>query len=112
MRDGEVLLIDEALTPDSSRMWARADYEVGISPPSFDKQILRDWLETLDWNKQYPPPPLDAAVLERVSERYRDVCKTLTGSVPSTEPLPGLFGPLKPTTLRPERPSPPVHGRR
>lgn len=82
VRDGEVLLIDEALTPDSSRMWARADYEVGISPPSFDKQILRDWLETLDWNKQYPPPPLDPAVLERVSERYRDVCKTLTGSVP------------------------------
>lgn len=83
VRDGEVLLIDEALTPDSSRMWARADYEVGISPPSFDKQILRDWLETLDWNKQYPPPPLDAAVLERVSERYREVCQTLTGSVPS-----------------------------
>lgn len=82
VRDGEVLLIDEALTPDSSRMWARADYEVGISPPSFDKQILRDWLETLDWNKQYPPPPLDPAVLERVSERYRDVCKTLTGTAP------------------------------
>lgn len=82
VRDGEVLLIDEALTPDSSRMWAEDDYAIGISPPSFDKQILRDWLETLDWNKQYPPPPLDPAVLERVSERYREVCKTLTGSVP------------------------------
>ena len=82
VRGGEVLLIDEALTPDSSRMWAGNDYAVGISPPSFDKQILRDWLETLDWDKQYPPPTLDAGVLERVSERYRDVCKTLTGSAP------------------------------
>lgn len=80
VRDGEVLLIDEALTPDSSRMWAKDDYRVGISPPSFDKQILRDWLETLDWNKQYPPPTLDPAVLERVSERYREVCRTLTGT--------------------------------
>lgn len=79
VRDGQVLLIDEALTPDSSRMWAVDDYRVGISPPSFDKQILRDWLETLDWNKQYPPPTLDPAVLERVADRYREVCRVLTG---------------------------------
>lgn len=78
-RDGKPLLIDEALTPDSSRMWAVQDYRPGISPPSFDKQILRDWLETLDWNKQYPPPTLDPAVMERVAERYLSVCRTLTG---------------------------------
>ena len=59
VRGGEVLLIDEALTPDSSRIWDERDYRTGISPPSFDKQILRDWLETLDWDKEYPAPDLD-----------------------------------------------------
>ena len=82
VRDGNVMLIDEALTPDSSRVWDERDYRTGISPPSFDKQILRDWLETLDWNKEYPPPPLDPAILERVAERYLDVCEKLTGSRP------------------------------
>ncbi|MGD2017464.1 MAG: phosphoribosylaminoimidazolesuccinocarboxamide synthase [Planctomycetota bacterium] len=82
VRDGEVLLIDEALTPDSSRMWDEGDYRVGISPPSFDKQILRDWLETLDWNKEYPAPDLDPAVVERVTARYLEVCERITGSRP------------------------------
>ncbi len=79
VRDGEVLLIDEALTPDSSRMWDEGDYRVGISPPSFDKQILRDWLETLDWDKEYPAPPLDPAIVERVTARYLEVCERITG---------------------------------
>ncbi|MEZ6004232.1 MAG: phosphoribosylaminoimidazolesuccinocarboxamide synthase [Planctomycetota bacterium] len=65
-----VLLIDEALTPDSSRFWSQADYRIGTSPPSYDKQILRDYLETLDWNKEYPAPNLDPAVLQRVAEGY------------------------------------------
>ena len=82
VRDGETLLIDEALTPDSSRMWTEADYRTGISPPSYDKQILRDWLETLDWNKEYPAPPLDPAVVARVAERYLEVCEMITGSRP------------------------------
>lgn len=83
VRDGEVLLIDEALTPDSSRFWDDAQYRVGTSPPSFDKQILRDYLETLDWNKDYPPPPVDPAVLARVSQRYLEICERITGSSPA-----------------------------
>lgn len=82
-RDGRTILIDEALTPDSSRMWDESSYAIGISPPSFDKQILRDWLETLDWDKEPPPPTLDPAVLERVAARYLEVCETLTGSRPA-----------------------------
>jgi len=81
-RAGRTILIDEALTPDSSRVWARADHRVGISPPSFDKQILRDWLETQDWDKEPPPPDLDPAVMERVVGRYLDLCETLTGTRP------------------------------
>jgi len=82
MRDGQLILIDEALTPDSSRFWAQDEYRPGISPPSYDKQILRDYLETLDWNKEYPAPQLDPAVLERVSGRYLEICERITGSVP------------------------------
>ena len=82
LRAGEPLLIDEALTPDSSRFWARDTWKLGISPPSFDKQILRDWLETLDWNKEAPPPVVDPAVLARVSERYLEICRRITGHVP------------------------------
>ena len=80
--DGEVVLIDEALTPDSSRFWPEAAYAVGGSPPSLDKQILRDHLETLDWDKEYPAPDLDPAVLDRVRAGYLDVCRTITGSLP------------------------------
>jgi len=80
--DGELILIDEALTPDSSRFWDNEQYEVGISPPSYDKQILRDYLETIDWNKEYPAPELDPSVLERVSARYLEICKKITGGIP------------------------------
>ncbi len=80
--DGAPLLIDEALTPDSSRFWPEGDYEIGCSPPSLDKQILRDHLETLDWDKEYPAPDLDPAVLERVRAGYLDICRTITGSLP------------------------------
>ena len=82
VRGGEVLLIDEALTPDSSRIWDERDYRTGISPPSFDKQILRDWLETLDWDKEYPAPDLDPDVVARVGARYLDVCERITGARP------------------------------
>ena len=82
MCGGEVTLVDEALTPDSSRFWPAADWRPGVNPPSYDKQILRDYLETLDWNKEYPPPVLDPAVIERVSARYLEICEKLTGKVP------------------------------
>ena len=77
--DGKVVLIDEALTPDSSRFWPAEEWQPGKNPPSYDKQILRNWLETLDWNKQYPPPTVDPAVLENTSARYLEICEKLTG---------------------------------
>jgi len=80
IRDGSVMLIDEILTPDSSRFWPSEDYRTGISPPSYDKQILRDYLETLDWDKNYPAPELDPAVLARVGERYIEVCEKIVNS--------------------------------
>ena len=70
--DGTLYLIDEALTPDSSRFWPVEHYQVGISPPSFDKQYLRDYLETLDWNKTSPGPKLPAEVAERCAAKYRE----------------------------------------
>lgn len=78
----QMLLIDEALTPDSSRFWPADAWRPGTNPPSYDKQILRDWLETLDWNKQYPPPALDPAVIERTAAKYVEICKKITGRVP------------------------------
>jgi len=80
LRDGSVILIDEMLTPDSSRFWPKDDYRTGISPPSYDKQILRDYLETLDWDKNYPAPDLDPSVLARVGERYIEVCEKIVNS--------------------------------
>ena len=74
-------LIDEALTPDSSRFWPEDFYQVGISPPSFDKQIIRDYLETLDWDKTPPGPELPDAVLEKTAAKYREAQERLTGSV-------------------------------
>lgn len=71
--DGEVVLIDEALTPDSSRYWNADTYSVGTSPPGYDKQYVRDFLEQSDWNKQPPPPPLPAAVIEKTVELYREI---------------------------------------
>ena len=78
-RDGELLLIDECLTPDSSRFWPADSYEVGKSPPSFDKQFVRDYLETLDWNKTPPGPRLPSEVIEKTSEKYREAFRRLTG---------------------------------
>ena len=69
--DGELLLIDEALTPDSSRFWDRRGYRPGASPPNFDKQFVRDYLEGLDWDKTAPAPPLPAEVIRKTAERYR-----------------------------------------
>ena len=81
--DGKLVLIDECLTPDSSRFWPAEAWKPGTNPPSYDKQILRDHLETLPWNKSYPPPKIDAKVLERVGQRYLEVCEKITGAVPA-----------------------------
>ena len=75
---GELYLIDEVLTPDSSRFWPAAEYRTGISPPSFDKQYVRDYLETLDWNKQAPGPKLPADVIRHTSEKYHQALELLT----------------------------------
>jgi phosphoribosylaminoimidazole-succinocarboxamide synthase len=75
---GNLLLIDEALTPDSSRFWPTASYRPGISPPSFDKQFVRDYLESLHWNKKPPAPHLPRDVLARTSDNYREALKLLT----------------------------------
>ena len=80
---GRLALIDEALTPDSSRFWPADQWRPGANPPSYDKQILRDYLETLDWNKEYPPPRLDPAVLARVQAKYLEVCRLITGTQPA-----------------------------
>jgi phosphoribosylaminoimidazole-succinocarboxamide synthase len=76
---GEILLVDEVLTPDSSRFWPSADYAPGKSPASFDKQYVRDYLETLAWNKRPPAPPLPPEVVRRTSEKYREAYRLLTG---------------------------------
>ncbi len=75
---GKLFLIDEILTPDSSRFWSAAEYRTGISPPSFDKQIVRDWLETQPWNKQPPAPRLPAGILAMTAAKYREVLNLLT----------------------------------
>ena len=76
---GEVILIDEILTPDSSRFWPADSYVVGSNPPSFDKQIVRDWLETQPWNKKAPAPTLPAEVAEKTRAKYIEVYEKLTG---------------------------------
>ena len=78
--DGRVILIDEVMTPDSSRYWPAADYRVGISPPSFDKQFVRDYLETLDWDKTPPAPQLPADVVAKTAAKYLDAYECLTGA--------------------------------
>lgn len=75
--DGTLYLIDEALTPDSSRFWPADQYQVGISPPSFDKQYIRDYLETLDWDKTAPGPHLPTEVTEHCAEKYREAAMRL-----------------------------------
>jgi phosphoribosylaminoimidazole-succinocarboxamide synthase len=76
--DGSLRLIDEALTPDSSRFWPADEYRVGTNPPSFDKQFVRDWLETQPWNKKPPAPALPADVAERTGEKYAEALRRLT----------------------------------
>ncbi len=76
--DGTLTLIDEVLTPDSSRFWPVSEYQPGMSPPSFDKQIVRDWLETQDWDKQEPGPVLPDDVKNRTSEKYMEALTRLT----------------------------------
>jgi phosphoribosylaminoimidazole-succinocarboxamide synthase len=77
--DGKLLLIDEVLTPDSSRFWPRDQYVVGQSPPSFDKQFVRDYLETLDWDKTPPAPKLPEDVIAKTSAKYVEAFERLTG---------------------------------
>jgi phosphoribosylaminoimidazole-succinocarboxamide synthase len=74
---GRIVLIDEALTPDSSRFWPAERYRTGASPPSFDKQFVRDWLETQPWDKQAPAPPLPPDVLAHTAEKYREALRLL-----------------------------------
>src|SRR5204863_4568245 len=78
--DGDLLLIDECLTPDSSRFWPKDQYAVGQSPPSFDKQFVRDYLETLDWDKTPPAPRLPKDVVEKTSAKYLEAFRRLTDS--------------------------------
>ena len=77
--EGRLFIIDEVLTPDSSRFWPQSEYRTGISPPSFDKQFVRDYLDTLDWDKTAPGPELPADVLQRTSEKYREALHILKG---------------------------------
>jgi phosphoribosylaminoimidazole-succinocarboxamide synthase len=77
---GTLYLIDEALTPDSSRFWPADQYQVGTNPPSFDKQFVRDWLESSGWNKQPPAPQVPADVLQKTADKYREAQRLLTGA--------------------------------
>ncbi len=77
--NGELIIIDECMTPDSSRFWAKDSYKPGGAQPSFDKQFLRDYLETLDWNKTAPAPPLPAEIVKKTGEKYMEALVRLTG---------------------------------
>jgi phosphoribosylaminoimidazole-succinocarboxamide synthase len=74
---GKLYLIDEALTPDSSRFWPAESYQVGCNPPSFDKQFVRDWLESSSWDKKTPPPRIPQAVLEKTADKYHEALQRL-----------------------------------
>ena len=77
--DGELIIIDECMTPDSSRFWPKEGYQPGGPQPSFDKQFLRDYLETLDWGKTAPAPPLPAEIVAKTAEKYREALFRITG---------------------------------
>jgi phosphoribosylaminoimidazole-succinocarboxamide synthase len=77
--DGELVLCDEVLTPDSSRFWPADEWKPGITPPAFDKQPLRDYLDSLDWDKSPPPPPLADDIVQATSARYREGYERITG---------------------------------
>jgi phosphoribosylaminoimidazole-succinocarboxamide synthase len=78
---GRLVLMDEIFTPDSSRFWPADQYRPGTNPPSFDKQFVRDYLETLDWNKQAPGPELPPEILAKTAAKYREAWRRLTGNV-------------------------------
>ena len=82
LRDGKIVWIDEVLTPDSSRFWPADQYAVGKNPPSFDKQFVRDWLETTGWDKNPPAPELPQDVVEKTRDKYIDAFRVLTGAEP------------------------------
>ena len=82
LADGSLILVDEVLTPDSSRFWPAAAAGTGRVPDSFDKQFVRDWLESTDWDKSSPPPDLPAAVVAQTREKYLEACRLLTGTLP------------------------------
>lgn len=71
--NNEIILIDEAMTPDSSRFWDNSSYKIGESPVSYDKQFIRDYLDTTDWNKNSPPPPLPDEIVKKTSEKYKEI---------------------------------------
>lgn len=79
LHNDELIIIDECLTPDSSRFWPKDSYRAGGPQPSFDKQFLRDYLETLDWNKKVPAPPLPEEIVRKTAEKYREALTRLTG---------------------------------
>jgi phosphoribosylaminoimidazole-succinocarboxamide synthase len=79
LHNNEILLIDECLTPDSSRFWPADSYEVGASPLSFDKQFVRDYLETLDWDKTPPAPTLPPGIIEKTAGKYQEAFTRLAG---------------------------------
>jgi phosphoribosylaminoimidazole-succinocarboxamide synthase len=76
---GKIHIIDEILTPDSSRFWPKDSYQLGMSPPSFDKQFVRDWLESINWSKSSPPPTLPDDVIQKTSKKYRQAFFKITG---------------------------------
>jgi len=76
---GVIHIMDEILTPDSSRFWLKDSYQLGMSPPSFDKQFVRDWLESINWSKSPPPPTLPDDIIQKTSEKYREAFFKLTG---------------------------------
>src|SRR5581483_1670299 len=79
--DGKLYVMDEMLTPDSSRFWPADQYQVGISPPSYDKQFVRDYLETLDWNKKAPGPVLPQEIIDATAAKYAEALRKLAGIV-------------------------------
>ena len=79
--NGKLFIMDEVLTPDSSRFWSKDSYQVGTSPHSFDKQFIRDWLESQDWNKTPPPPKLPDNIIQKTSQKYLDIFEKLTGEI-------------------------------
>ena len=84
IHDGEIILIDECMTPDSSRFWPADLYQPGGSPPSFDKQFVRDWLETCGWDKQAPAPELPAEIIAKTAEKYHEALTRLTAPNPAS----------------------------